>query len=149
LNRARHDGRTLAHAAALVGHAVAFDMFLGALGCDVMNQSDNDGWTPAHAAASKGHVAVLTSLLRAGCDVSTVKTKDGDTPLQFALRYNPFSAIELLATAAPTRALRGRSIALFSLVVAFLGSWALYQASWALNQARGAGPGPKQRTSTC
>ncbi|KAJ1447474.1 ankyrin repeat-containing domain protein [Pelagophyceae sp. CCMP2097] len=108
-----HDGRTLAHAAALVGHAVAFDMFLGALGCDVMNQSDNDGWTPAHAAASKGHVAVLTSLLRAGCD----------TPLQIARLFNRMAA----------RALRGRFIALFSLV-----------ASWALNQARGAGPGPKQ-----
>ncbi|KAJ1456944.1 ankyrin repeat-containing domain protein [Pelagophyceae sp. CCMP2097] len=138
LNRATHDGRTPAYAAALLGHAVAFDMLLGALGCDVVNQADNDGWTLAHAAASTGH-AVLTSLLRAGCDVSTVKTKDGDTPLQLALRYNNMAAIELLATAAPTRALRGRSIALFSLVVAFLGSWALYQASWALYQARGAG----------
>jgi ankyrin repeat protein len=139
LNRVTQNGKTPAFAA-MFGHrdAFAFDMFLGALGCDA-NRTDNYGWTAAHAAASKGHVAVLTSLLRAGCDVSTVKTKDGDTPLQFALRYNPFSAIELLATAAPTRALRGRSIALFSLVVAFLGSWALYQASWALYQARGAG----------
>ncbi|KAJ1455632.1 ankyrin repeat-containing domain protein, partial [Pelagophyceae sp. CCMP2097] len=68
MNRATHTGRMPAFAAALLGHEVAFDIFLGALGCDA-NRPENDGWTAAHAAASKGHVAVLTSLLRAGCDV--------------------------------------------------------------------------------
>ncbi|KAJ1462882.1 ankyrin repeat-containing domain protein [Pelagophyceae sp. CCMP2097] len=144
LNRATHDGRTPAFAAAFVGHAVAFDLFLGALGCDA-NQANHDGWTAAHVATMgaalmpdvSAHAAVLTSLLRAGCDVTTVKTKLGETPSQFARRYKQMrqsngnmAAIELLDTASP---MRGRAVALFSLVFAFLGSWALYQ-------ARGAGP---------
>ncbi|KAJ1459100.1 ankyrin repeat-containing domain protein [Pelagophyceae sp. CCMP2097] len=114
LNRLTHNGETPAFTAARYGHAAAFDMLLGALGCDA-NRATRSGWTAAHAAAFGGHLAVLTSLLRAGCDVSTVKTMIGETPLQLALMHDQMAAVELLDTASP---MRGRAIALFSLVVA-------------------------------
>ncbi|KAJ1462689.1 hypothetical protein M885DRAFT_505712 [Pelagophyceae sp. CCMP2097] len=143
------NGNAAACAAAVYGHVDVLGALLRA-GAAV-NQAMDDGWTPLLIAAQEGHAGVVDLLIdngaavdqatnfgstlkiaamfcqdafdmfleALGCDACAVAFWGHLAVLTSLLRANCMAAIELLATVGP--------IALFSLVVAFLGSWALYR----------------------
>ena len=56
----------------------------------------NDGWTALHRAALHGYLAIATRLLEGGADL-TLRTKSGETALDWARKYGKSEVVALLS----------------------------------------------------
>lgn len=82
VNERDADGRTALHWAASLNAVECLDVLLAVRNIDV-SSSDATGWTPLISASSAGHASVVSSLLRARCEVDAA-TRAGRTALSYA-----------------------------------------------------------------
>ena len=78
--------------------ACTIDDLAGARDALTLSGNSDNGYTPLAYAAMKGSVPMLDLLLRNGADASQL-TKEGDTPVELALRMGHAEAADLLKRA--------------------------------------------------
>ncbi len=84
-SRARGDGTTALHMAALEGHGAVVDLLLAA-GAEVGATTRIGAYTPLHLASQGGHGAVVRTLLDKGADATRATANSGAAPLHLAAR---------------------------------------------------------------
>ncbi|CAI8033704.1 E3 ubiquitin-protein ligase MIB2 [Geodia barretti] len=90
INKAKKDGFTPLHMAAVSGHTDIVSLLLSHPSCEV-NVDDTDGLTSLHLAAHGGETAMLERLVGYGADLNCA-TREGNTALHFTLARKNMAA---------------------------------------------------------